>query len=172
MAFQPFEHWTDANLRAEVPTVPLRNGFFTQDNLGALLGVNVYDGHTEHVLTGSAPYYVKLADGTTLEGTGTISGNKASVTLPSEAYAAVGPITVIIANRDGTKQKALAIFNGYVFETKTDAQVAPGQVVADLAQLQALYEEMSEEVAQVEVLLDGVARIQDDQQNNGINIIF
>lgn len=155
MAFQPFEHWVDVDLKAEVPIIPLRNGFFTQDNLGARLGANVYDNHQPHTLTGSVPVYCKLADGTTLTTTGTRSGTTAYIDLPSEAYAVVGPIAVTIANKDGTKQKALAIFTGYVFETKTSAQVAPGQAVADLAQIQALYSEMQAAVSSAQVIMNG-----------------
>lgn len=155
MAFQPFEHWVDVDLKAEVPIIPLRNGFFTQDNLGARLGTKVFDNHQPHTLTGSVPVYCKLADGTTLTTAGTRSGTTAYIDLPSEAYAVVGPITVTIANKDGTKQKALAIFTGYVFETKTSAQVAPGQAVADLAQIQALYSEMQAAVSSAQSVVNG-----------------
>lgn len=172
MAFQPFEYWVDVNLKAEPPVVPLRNGFFTQDNMGALLGARVYVDRAEHPLTGEIPYYAKLADGTTFESIGQLSGNKAYVELPKEVYAAVGPITITIANKDGEKQKALVVFTGFVFETKTNAQVAPGQAVADLAQLQALYHEMQTTMTEVRGLLDNGIKIQDDPTNNGFTIIF
>lgn len=165
MAFTPFEHWVDVDLTAKVPFVQLENGFFTQDNLGALLGVKVYINHEPHNLNGTLVYYVKFSDGTTLQDVSETppSGNIAYVKLPSEAYAVVGPVTVILANRYGNEQKVLAVFSGYIYETTTDSQVTPGQSVPDIAAIQAIYQEMLSGVETMEGLIEtGFVTLTDD----------
>jgi len=141
--FQPFEQWVNIDLQAGPRTVTVPNGFFTQDNMANKLGVRVFDGSQPHMLTGTIGYYAKLADGTTLEGSGAMpEGNEGYIILPSEAFAVIGMLSVALFNKDGNSQKVLAVFAGYVHETKTDAEVVPGEIVADLAQLAAQYQEM------------------------------
>lgn len=159
MPFEPFEKWVNIDLTAGPRTIPVENGFFTQDNQANLLGIRVLKNGVPRALSGTVGAYVKFPDGTTLAAIqGTIGGddnNEASVLLPAEAYSQVGSIEVTIYNRDGGPQKVLAVFYGYVHRTRTDSEVTPPLPVPDISQIISQYEQMVEATDEVrEILTD------------------
>ena len=163
--FEPFEYWADADLLSGPPTVPVKNGFFTYDNEGALLGVRVYKNRLPHTLTGDIKVYAKLADGTTLETVGEIIENtKAIANLSSEVYAVPGPISIALANKEGAKQKVLAIFIGYVTQTRTDSQVSPGESIPDYADIIAVYNDLLSVLEEAEYVSYSIAQSLTDEQ--------
>ena len=141
MAFKPFEIWVNVDLSASVPTVFVESGFFTEDAEGRLIGVKVFDKTAPHNLTGSIKYFAKLSDGTTLEDIGNeISGNEASATLPRLLG---GPIEISLINKDGNKQKVLAIFKGYVQSNATGTPISPGSSMPDYADIIQVYNDLN-----------------------------
>jgi len=162
MPFEPFEKWANIDLTAGPRTIPVENGFFTQDNQANLLGIRVLKNGVPRALSGTVGAYVKFPDGTTLSAIqGTIGGddnNEASVLLPAEAYSQVGSIEVTIYNKDGNPQKVLAVFYGYVHRTRTDSEVTPPLPVPDISQIISQYEQMVEATEEAQAVKNGALR--------------
>ena len=86
-----------SDLSRMVSTVPLMGKLFTGDSSANKISFIVLDkGKTPTNLSGGVTGYVRLGNNTSITVNGTLSGNKASVTLPSSAYAVPGPVTITI----------------------------------------------------------------------------
>ena len=128
------ETWFDQDLMNAVSVRSLRGNLFTADNGGNLIGVEVTDDGSPASLSGSVYGYVIRADGATVVVEGTLSENKASITLPTSCYAVVGQISIVI--KVGTTTVGACV--GYVYRSTTDTIVDPGSVVPSIAELLAL----------------------------------
>ena len=126
-----FETWLKNDLKKPVKVKQLEGNVFSADNGGNLIGVEVLDGGQAAELTGVVTGYIIRADGQTVVINGSLSGNRASITLPASAYVVVGQISIAI--KVGTT--TVGACTGYVYRTTTDTIVDPGSVVPSLAEL-------------------------------------
>lgn len=128
-----FETWLKNDLKKPVSVKQLSGNLFSADNGGNLIGVEVMDEGSPASLSGSVYGYVIRADGATVVVEGTLSENKASITLPTSCYVVVGQISIVI--KVGTTTVGACV--GYVYRSTTDTIVDPGSVVPSLAELLA-----------------------------------
>ena len=126
-----FETWLKNDLKKPVSVKQLSGNLFSADNGGNLIGVEVTDDGSPASLSGSVYGYVIRADGATVVVQGSLSSNKASITLPTSCYAVVGQISIVI--KVGTTTVGACV--GYVYRTTTDTIVDPGSVVPSLSEL-------------------------------------
>lgn len=129
-----FETWLKNDLKKPVSVKQLSGNLFSADNGGNLIGVEVTDDGSPASLSGSVYGYVIRADGATVVVQGSLSSNKASITLPTSCYAVVGQISIVI--KVGTTTVGACV--GYVYRSTTDTIVDPGSVVPSIAELLAL----------------------------------
>ena len=128
-----FEKWLTSDLKKPLRVARMTGEFFSQDSLGNLIGVEVLDNGEAASLSGGVFGYVIRNDGNTVLVNGTLSGNKASITLPASAYAIVGPVSIVI--KVGTT--TVGAVQGYVYRSSTDTYIDPGSVVPDISELLA-----------------------------------
>lgn len=115
-----FETWIDTDLQKPVTPTQLHGVFFQGDAAANLLGVSVYSGGEPFVLDGSCKVYIYRANGSEWRLDGTFTDNKASVTLPANAYTVAGPVNIVIRQELANIKTTLAMFRGYV--SPLDAQ--------------------------------------------------
>lgn len=128
-----FETWLRNDLKKPVKVKQLEGNLFSADNGGNLIGVEVMNNGQAASLSGGVTCYIIRADGETVIITGTLSGNRASVTLPASAYVVVGQISIVI--KVGSTTVGACV--GYVYKTTTDTIVDPGHVIPSLKELLA-----------------------------------
>lgn len=128
-----FETWLKNDLKKPVSVKQLSGNLFSADNGGNLIGVEVTDDGSPASLSGGVYGYVIRADGATVVVQGSLSSNKASITLPTSCYAVVGQISIVI--KVGTTTVGACV--GYVYRTTTDTIVDPGHVIPSLEELVA-----------------------------------
>ena len=128
-----FETWLKTDLKKPVTVQKLSGNLFSADNEGNLIGVEVFDNGEAATLSGNVNGYVIRPDGETVLVDGTLSGNKASIVLPSSAYAVVGQESIVIKVGSVTVGACVA----YVYKSTTDVIVDPSHVVPSLAELLA-----------------------------------
>lgn len=130
------ETWLKTDRKKPIVVKALQGNLFSADNEGNLIGVEVTEDGSPVTLSGSVTGYVIRADGCTAIITGTLSGNKASITLPSTCYSVVGPISIVIKIGNTT----IGACHGYVYRTTTDVVVDPGHVIPSISELLAQIE--------------------------------
>lgn len=130
------ETWLKTDRKKPIMVKALQGNLFSADNEGNLIGVEVTEDGSPVTLSGVVTGYVIRADGCTAIITGTASGNKASITLPSTCYSVVGPISIVIKLGNTT----IGACHGYVYRTTTDAIVDPGHVIPSISELLAQIE--------------------------------
>lgn len=128
-----FETWLQTDLKKPVIVQKITGNLFSADNQGNLIGVEVLDNGAPATLSGNVNGYIIRADGETVLISGTLSGNKASIVLPSSAYAVVGQESIVI--KVGTVTVGACV--AYVYKSTTDVIVDPSHVVPSLAELLA-----------------------------------
>lgn len=128
-----FETWLKNDLKKPVKVKQLEGNLFSADNGGNLIGVEVMNNGQAASLSGGVIGYIIRADGKTVVINGSLSGNRATITLPASAYVVVGQISIAI--KVGTT--TVGACTGYVYRTTTDTIVDPGTVVPSLAELLA-----------------------------------
>lgn len=128
-----FETWLRNDLKKPVKVKQLEGNLFSADNGGNLIGVEVMNNGQAASLSGGVTGYIIRADGQTVVINGSLSGNRASITLPTSAYVVVGQISIVI--KVGTT--TVGACTGYVYRTTTDAIVDPGHVIPSLEELLA-----------------------------------
>ena len=128
-----FETWLTSDLKKMVQVQPLAGVVFTSDNAGNLIGVQITDDGEPAVVSGGVMGYVIRSDGGTVVIPGTLVENRASIVLPSSAYAVPGAISIVI--KIGTT--TVGACTGYVYQSSTETIIDPGQVVPDLSELLA-----------------------------------
>lgn len=132
-----FETWLQSDLTKPLKVQALHGVFFSADNAANLIGVEVYNNGTAASLSGTCIGYAIRADGGTLTITGTVSGNKASIILPTSAYVIEGPLDVVIKVVSGSVKTTVGACRGYVQRATTDTIIDPGHVIPSLEELLA-----------------------------------
>ena len=77
----------------------------------------------------------------------TAQATPCSVTLPQAAFAVPGSLLISIKLTEGTTATTVLALTGTVIRTETDAAVDPGEIIPDLAELQAVAAEAIAAVA-------------------------
>lgn len=115
--------------------VNLGEGDSNAEEMGAL----VYSDGAPADLSGASciGYFIR-PDGITLILAGNISGNRATVTLPSAAYAVPGKFTLTIKIYGGNVTNTLCIFDGTVCDTTTGYVYDEASLIPTVEELQAL----------------------------------
>ena len=135
------ETWYNQDLQAPVQVQYLDGNVFSQDNLGNLIGVHVFDDGEPAVLSGTVSGNVIRADGGTVAVTGSLTGNDCYIILPAAAYAIPGPISIIIKLSGGGSDTTLCAVVANVYQASTDTPVDPGTIIPSIqdliAQIQA-----------------------------------
>lgn len=131
-----FETWLKSDLKKPVTVQKLSGNLFSADNGGNLIGVEVMNNGSPATLTGGVTGYIIRDDNSTVTVTGTLSGNKASIVLPSSAYVVVGKVSIVV--KVGTTTVGACV--GYVYRTTTDTLVDPGHVIPSIEELLAQIE--------------------------------
>jgi hypothetical protein len=129
-----FETVLVSDLKKPIQVKQLTGNLFSGDNGGNKITVEVLDGGSAATLSGTVTGYILRADNATVTVTGTLSGNKASITLPASAYAVIGAVSIVV--KLGTT--TLGACTSYVYRTTTDTIVDPGSVVPDISELLAI----------------------------------
>lgn len=128
-----FETWLRSDLKKPLNVECLEGAFFSGDNEGNLVGVEVFDDGTPASLSGGVTGYVIRADGVTVMVNGTLSDNKASIVLPASAYTVPGFASIVIKVSTVTVGACVV----YVYRSTTDSYFDPGHVVPSLEELLA-----------------------------------
>jgi len=91
-----FETWLDCDLKKPLMMNYPKGLMFSEDNLGNLVGVNVYSDGAPVALSGSVTGYCILANGASIPVAGTRTANRAYIIMPETAYKVPGLIVVVI----------------------------------------------------------------------------
>lgn len=129
------ETWYNQDLQAPVQVQYLDGNVFSQDNLGNLIGVHVFDDGEPAVLSGTVSGNVIRADGGTVAVTGSLTGNDCYIILPAAAYAIPGPISIIVKLTGGGSTTTICAIVANVYQSSTDAAVDPGTIIPSVAAL-------------------------------------
>ena len=108
---------------------------FSQDNLGNLIGVHVFDDGEPAVLSGTVSGNVIRADGGTVAVSGTLNRNDCYIILPAAAYAIPGPISIIVKLSGGGSDTTLCAVVANVYQSSTDAVIDPGTIIPSISAL-------------------------------------
>ena len=135
------ETWYDQDLKQPVKVHYLHGNVFSQDNQGNILGVNVFDDGSPASLSGTVNAYIIRSDGATVPATGSISENKAYVTLPEAAYAIPGIISVVLKLTTGSVVVTLLAVVATVYTSITSSAVDPGTIIPSIEDLIAEIQE-------------------------------
>lgn len=140
------ESWFNQDMKEAVKVRYLDGNVFSADSAGNLIGVNVFDGGSPASLSGTVSGSIIRADGVTVFATGSLSGEKASVVMPSAAYAVPGPISIVIKLTTGGAVITLCAVVANVYQSSTDAIVDPGTIIPSV---QALIDAINQAVASI-----------------------
>ena len=138
-----FEKWFTQDLTQNIELRHCESIVFTNDNLSNVVGVNLFVNGVEYSGGGTVTASVVRSDGATVALSGTLDGNKASVTLTSGCFGVPGLIGVYIRLNDGdTKTTVLsAVFT--VIQSETESAVDPGTIIPSV---QVLIDEIEDAV--------------------------
>lgn len=129
------ECWFKQDLKKPVKVQTLNGSVFTLDNVGSLIGVEVYSDGEAETLTGSVTGYIILPDETTVSVAGTRSENKAYIALPQSALAYPGFIRIAIKLTNSSEITTLLAVVATVAKSRTDTLITPSsQVITDWSQ--------------------------------------
>lgn len=119
---------------------------FSGDNGGNTINVYVMEGGQPATIGGEVTASVIRADGATVPVSGSLSGNRAYVTLPQACYAIPGPISIVIKLTLNEVVTTICALVANVYRSSTDTVVDPGQIIPDI---NALIEAINEAVASI-----------------------
>lgn len=129
------EHWFKQDLKNPVKVHSLNGSVFTLDNVGSVIGVEVFDSGNPVALTGTVNGYVILPDDTTISVVGTRSNNKASINLPQSALAIPGFIKIAVKLTNSSEITTLLAVVATVYKSRTDTIITPSQqIITDWSQ--------------------------------------
>ena len=129
------ETWFNQDLNTPVHVQYLQGNVFSQDNLGNLIGVHVFEDGEPATLSGAVSGSVIRADGGTVAVSGVLSGSDCYIILPAAAYAIPGPISIAIKLTGGGSTTTLCAVVSNVYITSTDAVIDPGTIIPSIADL-------------------------------------
>ena len=143
------ETWFEQDLKRLVKINRLDGNVFSQDNEGNLIGVELFDNGEPAVISGTVSGTVIRADGGTVAiSSGTLSGNKCSVILPSAAYAVPGLISVVIKLTSGGRITTVCAVVAMCYRSSTDIAIDPGTIIPSVAALIAEIENVAATIPQ------------------------
>lgn len=129
-----FEQWFSQDFTDDIIIRHRENVMFSGDDKGAIVGVRLFAGGTAYSGGGTVTGFVKRSDGGVVVVNGTLSGNSASIVIPSAALAYSGPIGVqIVLNGSGSTTTILKAI--YSVDDTTGTPVDPGSVMPSLQEL-------------------------------------
>ena len=124
------------DLQSPVKVQYLDGVLFSQDNQANQINVAVYDNGEPAVISGTVTANVIRSDGGTVAVSGgSLSGNVASIALPSAAYYIPGVISVIIKITDSSVITTIAAIVANVYRSSTDSAVDPGTIIPSVQTL-------------------------------------
>ena len=129
------ETWYNQDLKHPVSVHYLHGVVFSQDNMGNVVGVNVFDNGVPASLSGTVSGSVIRSDGATVAVSGSLSGNRASIAIPQAGYAVPGVISIIIKLTTGSVVTTLCAVVANVYQTQTGTVVDPGTIIPDISEL-------------------------------------
>lgn len=129
------ETWYNQDLKRPVSIHYLHGVVFSQDNMGNVVGVNVFDNGVPASLSGTVSGSVIRSDGATVAVSGSLSGNCASIAIPQAGYAVPGVISIIIKLTTGNVVTTLCAVVANVYQTQTGTVVDPGTIIPDISEL-------------------------------------
>ena len=136
---------------------------FNADNLSNVVSVELYNGEEAYSGGGTVVGAVVCPDGATVALDGTLSGNKASITLTGDCFALPGQIGVSIQIVSGDVRTTVlkAIYN--VDVSSTDTIVDPGsRITLSLAEIEAKLDEIPTILANAQTAIDGIEAQKDN----------
>lgn len=160
------ETWYDQDLKNPVKVHYLHGNVFSQDNQGNIIGVKVFDNGQPVNLSGSVSAYIVRPDGVTVPATGTINGNKASVTLPEAAYAIPGVISIVLKIAAGLIITTLLAVVATVYASSTNSAVDPGIIIPNIEEL---IEQIQSAVDSIPLDYSALWREVDDNYSDSVN---
>lgn len=139
------ETWLRSDLKKPIIVEELKGVFFSADQNANVIGVEVYNDGSAASLSGSVVGSIIRNDNATITvQNGTLSTNKASITLPQAAYVVPGPLHIVIRLISGTTKTVLGACTGYVWRSTTDTVTDPEHIVPSIDDLLALIDDMEE----------------------------
>lgn len=124
------ESWFKQDLNKAVQVQPLHGVVFTEDNEGNLIGVRCYRDGAEENLSGELNGYVIRPDEQTVAITeGTLSGNEASILLPSDALDVQGIIHIILRLISGTTRTTICAVRAVVQRSRSQNIIDGDRVI-------------------------------------------
>ena len=127
------ETWFDQDLKKPVTVHHIPGNVFSQDKMANLIGINILDNGSVASVSGTVGGFAVRPDGSTIILTGgTLTGNKASITLPQAVYAFPGMISVVIKVTDGETVTTVGAITAIVYRSRTDVYVDPGSIMPDI----------------------------------------
>lgn len=149
------ETWFEQDLKRPVKVNRLDGNVFSQDNEGNLIGVEIFDNGEPAVISGTVSGTVIRADGGTVAiSSGTLSGNKCSIVLPSAAYAVPGLISVFIKLTSGGRITTVCAVVAVCYRSSTDIAIDPGTIIPSI---EDLIEQINEAVQSIPPDYSGLA---------------
>ena len=145
-----FETWLRTDLSKSMLVKKLSGNLYSGDNGGNLIGVIVTNGGEPAELSGSVYGYVLREDGNTVIVEGELDGNRAWIVLPSQAYAIIGMVSIVI--KVGTT--TVGACSTSVYRTSTTADVDPGAVVPDITTLLAQIQDCKDATDAAEAIVE------------------
>lgn len=110
------ETWFDQDLQEPVKVHNIDGNLFSNNASGNRIGVIVTNNGEPVALSGTVRGYAVLSDGSTVQCSGSRSGNRASVVVPASAYKP-GPIFVSVVLTDGIETTTLVAVASVVMRT-------------------------------------------------------
>lgn len=140
---QPYEFLQKCELRKPIQVESLRGVVFTADKKANKFTVEVVDNGQAVSLSGaSVTGYAIRNDGETVVMTGSVSQNRASVTLPQSCYIVPGALDIVIKITSDGVTMAVGAWRAYVQRSTTDTIVDPGHVIPSIEELLEKIDEM------------------------------
>ena len=156
------ETWFNQDLKKPVKVHYLDGNVFSLDNNGSMIGVNVFENGSPALLSGAVAANVIRADGATVAVAGSLSGNKASITLPQSALAVPGVISIIIKLTTSSIVTTLCAVVSNVYQSSTDTVVDPGTIIPSIetliAEIEAAVESIPADYSELVNSVYGVTR--------------
>lgn len=143
-----FETFLESDLKKPLQVKKLDGCFYSDDKNANKITVKVYDNGANATLSGTVRGSIIRDDNATLTVDGSLSGNTASIVLPTNSYAVPGPIHIVIRLFTGTGDNqvktVLGACTGYVWQTTTDTVIDNEHIVPSIDDILALIDTMED----------------------------
>lgn len=141
------EFWYRQDLDKPVQVRQMSGVFFTEDNEGDLVGVEVSKGGHPYELTGSVIGYIIKEDGVTESVNGTLSNSRAYITLPATALDVPGIIHIAIRVTNGSEKAVVCAVRGLVNRSRSEIVNTSGRTIYGIDDLLAQIAAMEQATA-------------------------